>query len=517
MTWLLDPAELEVWNHRFDAIAEEMGMVLMRAAFSSNIKERRDYSCAIFTREGRMLAQAAHIPVHLGSAPLSVQAVAAAVSLGPGQVGIVNDPFAGGTHLPDITLVEPLFTKGERAPVLWVANRAHHADVGGSAPGSMPLCTRLEDEGFVIGPQLLTPELETSFLAAVRQPEERRGDLRAQRAANERGILRLAELCEERGRDELEAGARALFEWSKRWMERVFSRFPPGRFAFEDWLDDDGLGSGPIRLAVELWVQDGRLHVDFRGCQEQVPGPMNAVRSIVVSCVHYVLRCLAGPGLPSNDGFMELVDIHTTPGTVVDALPGAAVGAGNVETSQRLTDVLLGALAKAFPEQIPAASCGSMNNVLFGGRDGTGRGFTYYETIAGGSGAGPGHRGESGVHTHMTNTWNTPAEALEHSYPVRLLEYRLREGSGGAGAFRGGDGIVRRYRFLDAAEVTLIGCRHHRGAYGLAGGHAGQPGRFALMDPAGAERVLPSKVQFSVAPGSELIIETPGGGGFGET
>jgi N-methylhydantoinase B len=506
---------LEVANHLFASIAEEMGVALMRTAMSPNIKERRDFSCALFDGRGRMLAQAAHIPVHLGSAPLSVAAVREAVALGPTEHGIVNDPFAGGTHLPDITLASPVFAPGGSEAVFWVANRAHHADVGGTAPGSMPLATHIDEEGFRIPPQRLTPELEARFLAAVRAPEERRGDLLAQKAANAIGRRRLEALLAERGADSLTEHIGALFEWSERLMADVLDALPAGRWSWDDVLDGDGLGATAIPICVDVERASDGLTFDFSRSADQVPGPVNAVRAIAVSAVHYALRCLAPDEMPSNDGLMNRVRVVTRPGSVVDALPPAAVGAGNVETSQRITDVVFGALSRALPGRIPAASCGTMNNLLFGGQTDDGREFTYYETVAGGAGASAQGPGASAIQTHMTNTLNTPVEALEHVYPVRVEAYELRPGSGGRGQHRGGDGVTRRYRFLCSAEVTVIGDRRTSRPFGLEGGEPGAPGEQWHV-PYGDEPVpLPAKVQLTVHAGDELVVSSPGGGGFG--
>lgn len=510
--------ELDIANHQLASIAEEMGTALMQAAFSANIKERRDYSCALFDANGDMLAQAAHIPVHLGSAPLSVQEVIQAVTLGPDEMGIVNDPYAGGTHLPDITVVAPVYVPAQPdRPLFYVANRAHHADVGGASPGSMPLVSHIDDEGVRLAPQRWTDEVERRFLAQARSPVERRGDLAAQRAANRVGARRLTDWIESRGVEEALRTIDALFGWSERWMGSVLQGLTPGEHRAEDQLEDDGLGHGPIAIAATLQVHSAprRISIDFSDCADQVPGPLNAVRAIAVSAVAYALRCLAGPELPSNNGFMRSVDVRTRVGSVADAVYPAAVSAGNVETSQRLADVVFRVLALAAPQRVPAASCGSMNNVLFGGISSDGTEFTYYETLAGGAGAGPQGPGASGVHTHMTNTLNTPVEALEHAYPVRVERYALRENSGGAGRFAGGDGIVRRYRFLAPATVTLVGERRKRGAPGAEGGLDGEPGQDWWHRP-GAEPIrLASKCTFDVVAGESIEIRTPGGGGYG--
>ncbi len=509
-----DAVALEITNNLFAAIAEEMGHALMRSAFSANIKERRDFSCAIFDSRARMIAQAAHIPVHLGSAPLSVQAVLEKLTLQPGESAIVNDPYAGGTHLPDITVVTPVFV-GETA-LFHVASRAHHADVGGATPGSMPLATHIDQEGVRIPPSVWTPALEADFLSQVRGPHERAGDLRAQRAANHVGVQRLHALVSERGEAVLESQMDALFAWSRRIMARTFASLPRGTWSATELLDDDGCGTRDIPITVHIHLEGDRIRVDFRESADQVKGPLNAVRAITVSAVHYVFRCLGPATLPSNDGFMQDILIQTRPGSVVDALPPAAVNAGNVETSQRIVDALLSALAPALPDRIPAASAGTMTNFLFGGTLPSGAQFTHYETLPGGSGAGPTWSGESAVQTHMTNTLNTPIEALEHAVPVQVLESRIRRGSGGKGRHAGGDGLERVVRFLEPAEATVLAERHVHAPQGLAGGGPGACGETWHITAEGKRHRLPAKCTIQLAPGEALRIATPGGGGHGD-
>ncbi|TXD38641.1 hydantoinase B/oxoprolinase family protein [Lujinxingia vulgaris] len=512
----MDAITLELERHRFASIAEEMGVVLMRSAFSPNIKERRDYSCAIFDAAGEMVAQAAHIPVHLGSAPMSVAAALAAGPLKPGQHIILNDPYAGGTHLPDITLVSPVFDgAGELAFV--VANRAHHADVGGRWPGSMGLSEHIDEEGIRLGPTVLSEAVIEAITRASRTSEERRGDLQAQLAANLRGVARLQSELEGRGHAVLDA-CRALQAHSERFMREVLREVGDGRWSFEDALDDDGLGSGPIPIRCELSIEDGRATVDLRGSASAVRGPLNVPRAVAVSAALYCFRCLAPAELPSNGGYMRCVEVLTEAGTVVDAAYPAAVALGNVETSQRIVDVIFGALARALPGRIPAASCGSMNNLTIGGTDPRhgGRPFAYYETIAGGAGAGPGGPGQSAVHTHMTNTLNTPVEALEHAYPIRMVRYARRVGSGGAGRHRGGDGVVREMIFEAPATVSVMAERRVFAPYGLAGGAPGARGSTRLIRARGGqEERLEGKISVEVEAGDRLIIETPGGGGYG--
>ncbi|MBA2663846.1 MAG: hydantoinase B/oxoprolinase family protein [Bradymonadaceae bacterium] len=511
----MNAIELEIHRHLFASIAEEMGVVLMRSAFSPNIKERRDFSCALFDADGEMVAQAAHIPVHLGSTPLSVAAAMAAIKMEPGTHVLLNDPFAGGTHLPDITLVSPVF---DACGVVrfYVANRAHHADVGGITPGSLPLSQSIDEEGICLGPTLWSEALEDQIADASRTPDERRGDLRAQLAANRRGQQRLSEHLALRGEAFVRA-ARALQEHSERFMRAVLSAMPRGRWSFEDVLDDDGFGHGPLPIRCTVAIGDEGVVVDFAGTALQTRGPVNVPRAVTLSAVLYVFRCLAPRELPSNGGYMRCIEVHTVPGTLVDAQHPAAVAIGNVETSQRITDVVLGALAQAMPERIPAASCGTMNNVTIGGidqRQSPPAAFAYYETIGGGSGASASAPGFDGVQTHMTNTLNTPIEALEHAYPFRIVAYAIRKGSGGAGKHAGGDGVVRSYFFESAATVSLMTERRLHGPYGLNGGEPGAVGRNLLVRNAVTQR-LPGKCTIEVEAGDVIRIETPGGGGHG--
>jgi N-methylhydantoinase B/oxoprolinase/acetone carboxylase alpha subunit len=512
-----DPIELELFRHMLVSIAEEMGIVLRKTSYSANIKERRDYSCAVYDAQGETVAMGDHMPVHLGAMPLSVRHAIDAFDLKRGDAVILNDPFRGGTHLPDITIVAPVFTASAKKPSFYLANRAHHADVGGMSPGSMPLAREIYQEGLRIPPMLLVrggaldEDLMRLILANVRTPDERRGDLLAQLMSIQRGETRLFELVKKYGLPRVATNMRLLQDYGERMMRASLAALPDGEYRFEDFLDDDGMGSGPIRIAAEITIAGDSATVDFTGTDPQPAGPVNANFAIVVSATLYVFRCLIKEDVPCTAGLLRPIHIVAPSGSVVNALPPAAMAAGNVETSQRITDVLLGAMAQV-TDRIPAASSGTMNNLSFGGYDPVRRRpFAYYETIAGGMGASIAGPGQSAVHTHMTNSWNTPVEAFEHLYPVRIRSYRIRKDSGGEGAHRGGDGIVREYEFLVPADVTILSDRRQRGPYGLRGGRSGKPGRNLLSGKAVA-----AKANFPAAAGDVLRIETPGGGGWGE-
>jgi len=526
-----DPITLEVFRHLFTALTEEMGAALRRAAHSPNIKERRDYSCALFDPAGTAVALGDHMPVHLGAMPMSVSAALDELGpLRPGDVACVNDPFRGGTHLPDITLIAPVHgeaTGPGAEPVLlgYVAARAHHSDVGGMTPGSMPLAREIYQEGLRIPPVRLVAaghrneDLWRLVLANVRTPEEREGDLQAQVAALHAGATRLREIAARRGARPTLDAMEALVAYADRLVARGLARIPDGVYEAEDVLDDDGFGTGPIPIRATLTVEGEALEVDFTGTHPRVPGGVNAVAAITASATRYVVRCvvedlLAEP-LPAGGGSMSAVTLRLPPDTVVNASPPASVAAGNVETSQRITDVLLRAFALALPDRMPALSQGTMNNTTVGGVDPrSGRPFAYYETVGGGMGAGPSGPGLSGVHTHMSNSLNTPIEALEHAYPYRVTHYGLRRGSGGAGLHRGGDGLRRDLRLLTDARVTLLGERRLRGPAGAAGGEDGAPGENVRIRD-GVEERLPGKVTFEARAGDVLSIRSPGGGGWG--
>ncbi|MGA9303786.1 MAG: hydantoinase B/oxoprolinase family protein [Candidatus Sulfotelmatobacter sp.] len=528
-----DPIELEIFKNLYHSIAEEMGAALRRTAFSPNIKERRDYSCAVFDSAGEVIAMGDHMPVHLGSMPMSVRAAIAACEMAPGDVVMLNDPFRGGTHLPDITLVAPVYVKPRRrarpaSPDFYVASRAHHADVGGAYAGSMGLCREIYQEGFRIPPVrimragVMERDVLALLLNNVRTPEEREGDLGAQIAACHTGAGRLQEVCARYGIDRAQSAARELLRYAEELMRSFLLRVPAGTYRAEDFLDNDGISDPPIKIAVTVRVAEqpsGRvLTVDFTGSDPQVEGSVNAVEAITYSACFYVFRCLLADDVPATAGLMRPIRVIAPEGSVVNARPPAAVAGGNVETSQRIVDVLLRALAQAIPDRIPAAASGTMNNLTIGGIDPrTGQPFAYYETIAGGMGARPGKSGVSGVHTHMTNSLNSPAEALEYAYPLRVRHYSLRSGSGGGGSHRGGDGIIREIEVLTDCEVTLLADRRLRGPWGLAGGEAGAPGKTCAIRSGGSVEEMPGKFSTRLEKGERIRIESPGGGGWGRS
>jgi N-methylhydantoinase B len=562
-----DPIALEIFKNIYHSIAEEMGATLRRTAFSPNIKERRDYSCAIFDARGEVIAMGDHMPVHLGSMPMSVRAAIQSCALEPGDVVMLNDPFRGGTHLPDITLVAPVCIQGG-SPIaggdtgapgrrkrsrrssaghdFYLASRAHHADVGGTYPGSMGLCREIYQEGLRIPPVRImrAGRMQQDVLALllnnVRTPDEREGDLGAQIAACHTGAERLQEICQRYGLERAKTAAQELLDYSEQMMRAFLARVPVGTYRAEDFMDGDGISDRPVKIAVavrfaeNVWnrvcdpVRTGRrpvptqptghmVSVDFTGTDPQVEGSINAVEAITYSACFYVFRCLLTDDVPATAGLMRPIRVVAPAGTVVNARPPAAVAGGNVETSQRIVDVLLRALAAAIPERIPAAASGTMNNLTIGGVDPrTGEPFAYYETIAGGMGGRPTKPGVSGVHTHMTNSLNTPAEALEYSYPLRVRKYSLRHGSGGSGKYRGGDGIIREIELLTEAEVTLLADRRKRGPWGLSGGREGASGKTSVLRQDGMVEELPGKFNVRLNKGDRVRVETPGGGGWGK-
>jgi N-methylhydantoinase B len=510
-----DPLRLDVFQHLFAAAAEEMGAALLRSSFSTNIRERRDFSCALFDGEGRMIGQAAHLPIHLGSTPMSVRAAIERVPMGPGDAVLLNDPYCGGTHLPDLTLVSPVFLPGSRRPDFFCANRAHHADVGGAVPGSMAGADDVHGEGLRIPPLhlvrggALEREVLALVLANMRCPAEREGDLLAQWATNRIGEQRLVRMAAEHGAEELRRRARELMDWTERLARALVRELPARRVSFEDVLEERGGARPRIRLVLER--RGARLACDFRASDAAPGSSLNATLAVTHSAVFYCLRALLPPGTPANDGVLRPVAILTRPGTLVDAAYPSGVAAGNVETSQRIVDVVFGALAELLPGRIPAASSGTMSNLTFAGP-----GFTYYETIPGGAGASRLGPGASGLQTHMTNTRNTPIEDLERAYPVRLLRLELRRGSGGRGRNAGGDGVRKHLRFLTDVHAAFVGDRHATGPWGLAGAGNGTPGRLRQFRPgSSAGTRLPGHWTGRLPAGGEIEVETPGGGGYG--
>ena len=524
----VDGIELAIFKNAFHAVAQEMGATLRRTAFSPNIKERQDYSSAIFDAAGQVVAMGDDMPVHLGSMPMSVAAALQALSLDPGDVAVLNDPYDGGTHLPDITLVVPVFLPRARKPAYFVANRAHHSDVGGTYPGSMGLCREIYQEGIRIPPLKLVRRGVTDeallalILNNVRTPREREGDLTAQIGACRIGAERLQAMTRKYGAARMERNMRALVDHSERLMRAELRRMPAGTYAAEDFLDNDGLSADPVKLrvAITLDPKRARATVDFTGSDPQVAGSVNAVAAITYSAAFYVFRCLLPAEAAPTAGLMRPVKMVIPPGTIVDARPPAAVAGGNVECSQRIVDVLLRAMAQALPDRIPAASSGTMNNLTIGGLYPAGdmragQPYAYYETCGGGMGAAPDADGLSGVHTHMSNTLNTPVEALEYAYPFRVRRYAYRHGSGGPGRHRGGDGLIREIEVLAPAQVTLLTERRRFAPYGLAGGSDGARGRTLLIEPGQPERELPGKCNVFVPQGTRIKLESPGGGGWG--
>jgi N-methylhydantoinase B len=513
--------EVELARHLFASVAEEMGWVLMRSAFSPNIKERRDYSCGLFDGRGRAVAMGDHMPVHLGSMPSTVEEVLRRAPPGAGEMIAVNDPFSGGTHLPDITLVAP-FPLRSRCPRFFLANRAHHSDVGGMSPGSMPPGAReIYQEGLVLPPVRLVRngrldgDLLSVLLANVRTPREREADLQAQVAANLSGARRMEELESRHGVRQVERWAAEQIAYAARVVRSFLRRIPEGSYRALEFLEGDGTRETAIRLRLEMQVRRGRVTMDFAGTDPETPGNVNAVESITRSAVYYVLRCLVREEIPFNAGCFQTVDIRIPPGTVLSARRPAAVAAGNVETSQRVVDLVLAALAKALGNRIPAQSCGTMTNLTLGARYGSGGGgFTYYETVGGGMGASRLSAGLSGVHTHMTNSLNTPIEALELSFPMQVLRYSLRRGSGGRGLHPGGDGIIREVRLQVPGNAALLAERHRLSPRGFAGGEDGKPGR-AFHRSGNRTRRIGAKTAIALAAGDSIRLETPGGGGWG--
>lgn len=515
-------ANLTIFRHLFESLAEEMGVTLTRAAFSPNIRERLDFSCALFDSEGALVAQAAHIPVHLGSMPDLTMRLAQ-MPQNPGDCWVVNSPYEGGTHLPDLTLVTPLFDRS-RQRIGFAAARAHHADIGGMTPGSMPLSQEIFQEGLILPPVLLyrrgkrCKDVFDIILANVRTPREREGDLLAQLSACRQAETRLRDLEERYGAEVLRESMSALQAHSQRLTGLALEDLADGVSEHSEvleWSSPGGLQRGEALLKVRLEICGGVLRCDFSGTEKAVPASINAARPVTCAAVYYGLLVFLGQadGIPINQGVFRCVEVVTEPGTMVDAAPPAAVAAGNVETSQRVVDLVLGALSRLFPARLPAASGSSMNNLTVGGFTAAGKPFTYYETAGGGYGGGPLRPGLSAAQIHMTNTRNTPAETLEREYPMRLWRYAVREGTGGAGTHRGGDGLVRELEFLTPVQATLLASRRTTCAQGVGGGEPGAPGLDILVAD-GTEKALPGQGSWPLPAGSRLRIQTPAGGGW---
>ena len=521
----MSPIELSILVSRVEAVCGEMGAVLQRAAFSPNIKDRLDFSCALFDTSGGLYAQAAHIPVHLGSMAYAMAGIVSGLDWREGDVLILNDPFLGGTHLPDVTMVAPLFFEG--VLVSFVANRAHHANIGSDTPGSMPVSRSIEEEGIIIPPTFIyragqqVTALEPALEALIAGSSS--GDFSAQLSAVRIGLQRLEALvlsfigdrtAEQNTANVAEKFASAIREvndYGQRMAQNLVKRIPNGIYEFSDVMDDDGFGNTDVLVKAMLTIDDSTIHVDFSGTSSQVEGNINCPISVAAAAVFYVFRCLLPEEVPSCAGTFSAIQISAPQGSLVNAKRPAATAAGNVETSMRLVDVVLGALSIALPDEIPAASQGTMNNVAMGNHNAE-RPWDYYETLAGGMGASKRGPGISAVQAHMTNTLNTPIESLESHYPLRVLTYAIRRNSGGEGKYRGGDGLVRELEFMEPAEVTLLTERRSHRPWGLEGGGEGREGINSLDG-----NLLGSKVQFSVRPGQRLKLATPGGGAMGSS
>lgn len=512
---IMNSIELKLFSSRVSAICDEMGLVLRRTAFSPNIKDRLDFSCALFGADGQLFAQAAHIPVHLGSMAFAMNSIVSDREWQPGDMLVLNDPFLGGTHLPDVTLIAAVFAENTGELIGFVANRAHHANIGCDTPGSMPISSSLEEEGIIIPPTLLIRAGEVQPIAQ-QLPDMSEGvlsgDFAAQAGANLLGVERLQQLVQSIGLENYRRGMIELNDYAERICANTISELRSGEYRFEDYLDDDGCGSTAIKLVLNLRVSSDEIELDFSDCAPQVPGNLNCPESVVAAAAYYCIRCLMPDDPPACAGLFRRIHLKTVAGSIVNGRRPAAVAAGNVETSTRLVDLVFGALAQVLPDKIPAASQGTMNNVAMGyiDRD-SGSRWDYYETLAGGLGGSPAHKGLDAVHSHMTNTLNTPIESLEMHYPLRVLKYALRRGSGGGGLHPGGEGLAREYEFLQPAQLSLLTERREFAPWGLNGGSPGAKGRNTLNG-----RQLPAKCTLEISAGDRLLIETPGGGGWGE-
>ena len=510
----MDNIELSLFSSRIAAVCDEMGAVLQRVAFSPNIKDRLDFSCAIFSAEGKLCAQAAHIPVHMGSMAYAMADVVSAIDWHSGDMVMLNDPYMGGTHLPDVTLIAPVFIKQQLAG--FVVNRAHHADIGAESPGSMPVSSSLLEEGVVISPTKLMvagqvdESVKHALLAKLKNADESMGDFNAQIGANHRGLARLQSVIENLGLDEYIKALEALNKYAATIASATLNNIPDGTYQFMDWMDDDGQGQSNIAIKITLSIYAGKIVADFSGTDAQVKGNINCPLSVVAAAVFYVFRCLMPSQTPACAGTFESIELKVPEACLLNAAYPAAVAAGNVETSTRIVDVVMGALAKAIPHLIPAASHGSMNNIAMGyAGDKNQPAWNYYETIGGGMGAGKNNNGQSAVQTHMTNTLNTPIEVLETKYPIRINRYQIRQNSGGDGQHKGGNGIIREYEFLASAQFTLLTERRTMQPWAIGGAEAGKKGQNSIND-----NVIGSKVCHNVKKGDVLQIKTPGGGGW---
>jgi len=519
---LVNVITVEVIRGALEYTTEEMGIILRNSAYSANIKERMDHSCAIFDSQARMLVQAEHIPVHLGAMPIAVEQVMKDFEeIYPGDMFVLNDPFRGGTHLPDLTLIAPIFYNEKL--VGFVVNRAHHSDIGGKTPGSMPGdAEEIFEEGLVIPPVklmdkgIINKDVLEIILKNTRTPEIRKGDLMAQIAANNIGRKQVLKLIEKYGLTTFQECVEAILDYSERRMIKEIQKFPKVKVDAEDYLDDSGVDDNPIRIRVSVIIRENELIFDFTGTDKQVRGPVNAPYSVTLSASYYVLRAVTDPTIPANHGAYRPLTVKTEKGTVIDAKPPCAVSGGNVETSQRIVDVLLKAFSQIIPDRIPAACQGTMNNILIGGiNPRNNKPFTFYETIGGGYGARPGLDGIDGIHSHMTNTMNTPIEEIEKRFPLLILKYELRKDSGGLGKWRGGLGIERVYKLLTAAKLSVLGERHKFRPWGLKGGLPGAGGEYFVIKNNGEKITLRSKETIWLQQGDIIIIRTPGGGGYG--
>ena len=506
----MNSIELSLFTSRLDAVCDEMGAVLQRAAFSPNIRDRLDFSCAVFDADGELCAQAAHIPVHLGSMAYAMQNIVRQLDWHEGDMVIVNDPFLGGTHLPDITLIAPVYFDGTL--LAFIANRAHHADIGADSPGSMPLSKSLDEEGLIIPPTHLIQQgkmnnvFMSEILSAIRSGDAAQGDFSAQISANHAGVERLLSLIEPLGELTFLTALSELNDYGERLARSVINDIPNGEYQFSDVMDDDGLGNYDLKIAATINIKDHNVVVDFSGTTDQTEGNINCPLSVAAAAVYYVFRCLMPKQTPACAGSFRPITLTAPEGCLLNAKRPAAVAAGNVETSTRIVDVVMGALAQALPDKIPAASHGSMNNLAMGSVNDK---WDYYETMGGGMGAGSNNNGLDAVQTHMTNTRNTPIEVMETSYPVRIKQYAIRKNSGGEGLHKGGDGLIREFEFLKPANVTLLTERRLHQPWGLNSAKAGESGKNLLNN-----KLLTPKKCFDVKAGDCLTIKTPGGGGW---